>query len=320
MPLYVLDRELSPEDLTVSNILSVNSLQQKSKEFTSIPCRKLAECDKVLYIMQKEYATIKRNKRNPTVKFIGSEDATTCHVVVMITKSAVSMGHFDCTKISNVTGLSFMVQQVKNGHSFPQTAGCPADEIIDVHIVGGFADEHGTSDKVLATILFELCNCLPHASFNIKTACVSTQNNRVIDGKNVPIIYGIGVDIDSGDIFPARFSYKGPSEVLRHARFLGNDKKMQNVYNTVDDTFVIQPFVYDAAPEWLQVVLGCTDEQILQFLSTSPHCEPDDFVFTMRKTLQFLLEHSDPRTVFKNWQPLVYKMGENGLWMESSVC
>lgn len=46
----------------------------------------------------------------------------------------------------------------------------------------------------------------------------------------------------------------------------------------------------------------------LQNLSTSPHCEPLDFVSTIRATFDHILTHPKPLiTVFPEGKPRVYK-------------
>lgn len=45
-------------------------------------------------------------------------------------------------------------------------------------------------------------------------------NTTIRAGIHWPIIYGIGVNIKTGEIFPATFPDKGPDQGLRCARYL----------------------------------------------------------------------------------------------------
>lgn len=49
-------------------------------------------------------------------------------------------------------------------------------------------------------------------------ACVGELNTILRGETNYPLIYGIGVNIKTGEIFPATFTDKGPDQNLRQAR------------------------------------------------------------------------------------------------------
>lgn len=53
---------------------------------------------------------------------------------------------------------------------------------------------------------------------DLTQACVGELNTIVRGELNWPIIYGIGVNIKTGEIFPAAFTDKGPDLQLRMAR------------------------------------------------------------------------------------------------------
>lgn len=57
---------------------------------------------------------------------------------------------------------------------------------------------------------------------DLTQACVGELNTILRGDVNWPIIYGIGVNINTGEIYPAAFPDKGPELPLRSARnFLG---------------------------------------------------------------------------------------------------
>lgn len=53
---------------------------------------------------------------------------------------------------------------------------------------------------------------------DLTQACVGELNTILRGETNWPIIYGIGVNIKTGEIFPAAFTDKGPDLQLRQAR------------------------------------------------------------------------------------------------------
>lgn len=53
---------------------------------------------------------------------------------------------------------------------------------------------------------------------DLTQACVGELNTILRGETNWPVIYGIGVNIKTGEIFPAAFTDKGPELQLRQAR------------------------------------------------------------------------------------------------------
>lgn len=58
---------------------------------------------------------------------------------------------------------------------------------------------------------------------DLTQACVGELNTILRGDINWPIIYGIGVNTKSGEIYPATFPDKGPDIQLRNARYELND-------------------------------------------------------------------------------------------------
>ena len=50
--------------------------------------------------------------------------------------------------------------------------------------------------------------------------CVGEANTVVRNGIHWPVIYGIGINVKTGEIVPATFPDKGPEQPLRSARHL----------------------------------------------------------------------------------------------------
>ena len=67
---------------------------------------------------------------------------------------------------------------------------------------------------------------------DLETCCVGDLCTLNRNGVPWPIIYGMGVNVKTGDIFPAQFTDKGPDMDLRHARTLtGGDNVGVNMFD-----------------------------------------------------------------------------------------
>lgn len=55
---------------------------------------------------------------------------------------------------------------------------------------------------------------------DLTLACVGELNTTIRGGIHWPMIYGVGVNVKTGEIFPATFPDKGPDLALRCARQL----------------------------------------------------------------------------------------------------
>ena len=62
--------------------------------------------------------------------------------------------------------------------------------------------------------------------FELTIACIADLNTVVRNGIHCPIIYGIGVNVKTGELFPATFPDKGPEQNLRTARNLSTSQQV----------------------------------------------------------------------------------------------
>lgn len=310
MPVYVDDIKLSQDECTANFIASFDTLRKRSLEFLCIAGkRNCTMIDRALYVSQREYATVA--KQNQTLNFIGSGDATTCIILVLTSENAISVGHFDGCDTKQ--GVLNMIRENELLSNTEGNRGKKFKPVIMAHIFGGFDDDNNISRKLLDDIL--LAMSLAEQEIHLITACVWSLNSRMVDGKQHPIIYGVAIDIRSNQITQATFDEKGPCEILRHARIFGGSRQMASIYNSNSRMVKIGPFSYQVF-RGAEMLLASDDNQILQNLSTSPHCEPDDFTATTRKAIQFLLEHPVPEEIFKNWKKLSFKLNEKGDWIQ----
>ena len=310
MPVYVDNNILSSDKCTSTLVTSFDSLKERSLEFLSTSTKRdFCSLDKVLYVSQREHATVSRKDR--TLNFVGTGDATTCHLVVLISENAISIGHFDGCDTKH--GLLKMLEENNMLNHSESNETNRSNSVLIAHIFGGFVDDRNLSKGLLDDILL----LMSHAEHEIHlvTACAYSLNTRIIDGKNHPIIYGVAIDLKTTQIVPASFSSKGPCEVLRSARIFGGCNQMFSIYDNKSNLIEIGPFNYQLF-RGAEMVLKFDNNKILEILSTSPHCEPDDFASNTRKAIQFLLEHPVPKEIFKDWKTLTFRINDTGNWIQ----
>uniref|UniRef100_A0A182TS13 Protein N-terminal asparagine amidohydrolase n=1 Tax=Anopheles melas TaxID=34690 RepID=A0A182TS13_9DIPT len=150
---------------------------------------------------------------------------------------------------------------------------------------------------------------------DLTQSCVGELNTMVRDDINWPIIYGVGVNIKTGEIFPANFPDKGPDLPLRMARHFTGSHQVLDIYDAAVGMLRIGPFNYDPL-RGVDLWLAQSDEFILKHLSTSPEVEPPHFAMQVRATLRYIQDNQFPAvTVFRNNNPHYFRRDETtGCW------
>lgn len=276
-------------------------LQENARQFCSRP---LVDVDPkcVLYVQQREYAATTPADKNVSV--IGSDDATTCHLVVLrhTGSGAVCVAHLDGSSTWAEVQLIIKAVMSLSHHS--------KDGRLELHLVGGFNDDSKTSDNLSLNILAAFHK--QKESVHLETCCITEMNDIVVNGTHRPIVYGVGVNVKSGDVFPSSFVCKGPAEELRSARtFTGG--QIAEIYDSSRGLVKIGPCKWSPNLE-IAFWLAQTDATILKYLSTSPKAEPPHFVQHMKSTIQFILDHPNPDSLFPEGQPQLYHRTEQGEW------
>ncbi|CAM1318695.1 NTAN1 (predicted) [Pycnogonum litorale] len=259
----------------------------------------------LLYVAQREYAVSVAQDKH--VSIIGSDDATTCQIVILRHSGSgvVSVGHFDGSGLDEaLTNILRRVQELSSGFS---------EGRYEAHIIGGFLDNHRYSEQLSMQLLHGL-HKLP-AEIHLVTMCTCEMNNTMRGSVHYPVIYGIGVNLSSGEIFSATFPDKGPDLPLRNARHLTGGYQMLDIYDCSLGFLRIGPFHYDPM-RGSDLWLSQNDEFLLQHLSTSAEAEPPHFVMQLRATLKHIQQHPFPGvTVFPDNRPHFFQKEENGQWV-----
>lgn len=301
MPLFIQNRELDRVTSTAELFDKYPHLQENAKAFRSKPH---ADVDpkRLLYVQQREFAAT--TPADNCVSIIGSEDATTCHLVVLrhTGSGAVCLAHCDGSRTwSEVQLIMKAVTSLSNVCN---------EGRYELHLVGGFNDDANTSHKLSLSLLAAFQK--QKEDIHLETCCITEMNDVVDKGIHRPIVYGIGVNVKTGEVFPASFPLKGPAEELRSARtFTGGE--MTDIYDSSHGLVKIGPCQWSPDLD-IAFWLSQSDATILKYLSTSPLAEPPHFVQHMKSTIQFLLSHPDSDSLFPGGQPQLYHRTESGAW------
>lgn len=259
----------------------------------------------LLYVHQREFAVTVLQDKNVSV--LGTDEATTCIMAIIrhTGSGAVSLAHFDGSGLEQ--GVASVVRRVQE-LSLPIPEGR-----FEVYLVGGFLDRRAYSESLANQLLYALHK--QPVNLHLVTACVCELNNVLRGNLNWPTIYGIGVNIKSGEIFPATFPDKGPELPLRSARHFTGCHEMCDIYDCTLGMMRIGPFNYEPM-RGVDLWLSQNDDFILQHLSTSPEVESPMFVMQVRAALKYIQQHPFPGvTVFPDNRPHYFRKDEGGAWI-----
>ncbi|CAD5123366.1 DgyrCDS11723 [Dimorphilus gyrociliatus] len=299
MPLFISGREYS--ETTVESISAFyeeySSLRKAADEFTSQD-QFVVKPNNLLYVCQAEYATIIPNEQ---IKFVGSSDATTCHIfTIRHTGSGITgFSHLDGNSTKKI--INILISSVSN-----LSKGYP-DGRLECYIVGGFLD--GTNSS--ANLSMSIIDSLSKSTENIylELCAVTPLNDCIKDEIHYPIVYGAFVDLKSGKIMPATFQNKEPDIDLRTAKHF-KVHTPANIYNTETGEMIIDPFSWSTDDSLIRV-LSWPKKCIRRYLSTSPNQELPDFEDHILRGVKILLK--SPNEIFPNQQSRKYQM-VNDLW------
>uniref|UniRef100_A0A8C5QS33 N-terminal asparagine amidase n=1 Tax=Leptobrachium leishanense TaxID=445787 RepID=A0A8C5QS33_9ANUR len=282
---------------------SINhSFSEGAKALTSQPTQTFGPKG-FLYVQQRELAAT--TSKDSAISILGSDDATTCHIVVLrhTGSGATCLAHCDGSDTeSEVEDILQAVKYLSNNTE---------DGRLELHLIGGFIDKRRLSQKLSSQLLRAFDN--QSDDIHLITLCVSELNDSEEKGIHLPIIYGIAVNVKTAEIFKASCEDRKPDDDLRSAyTFTGGT--MLSIYDAKKEQLSIGPYSWIPFPNtafWLEQ----EDGQILECFSTSPQAEPPHFVAHIRSTFQFLKENPYPmKSIFADRKPRVYRKQLDGSW------
>ncbi|XP_068100880.1 protein N-terminal asparagine amidohydrolase isoform X2 [Hyperolius riggenbachi] len=283
MPLLIDSRRLDVSH-PIARILQLHpQIKERAKELTSQPVQVFGPKG-FLYVQQRELAVTTPN--DSSISVLGSEDATTCHIVVLrhTGSGATCLAH--CDGSDTEKEVADIIEAVK---SLSKTT----EGRLELHLVGGFIDERRLSQQLSRQLLKTFDS---HSEdIHLVTFCVTAVN------------------VKTGEICKAKFQDHQPDEDLRSAYILAGGN-MVNIYDPKAEQLNIGPYSWTPFPNidfWLEQ----EDEQILVCFSTSPAAEPPHVIHHLRSALTFLKDNPYPNTaLFPNGKPRSYKKKDDGQW------
>ncbi|XP_074647236.1 protein N-terminal asparagine amidohydrolase-like [Tubulanus polymorphus] len=306
MPLIVGGSQVSNIPYTTQEwIERYPHFQEIATHLIKQPVRKVNK-KKLLYVMQRELAVI-APREDDTIEIIGTEDATTCHIGI-ITHSgskAVGLCHFDGYETEQCC--KRMVEKLKLlSHGIPGR--------LELHLIGGFMDDRKISMNLTKELSDAFHDC--DEEIHIATFCV-TDLNDVLKGEiHFPVIYGVGVDVKTGEIFRAEFPDKGPALNLRHSRIFAGVDKIWDIYDNDKHQLIVEPFSFvSGAVYQAKMWSKAPDSMILEHLSTSGDQEPEGYADQVRNVFKFILANPDTTTIF-NGKSLRFNLNADGQWTQ----
>lgn len=228
-----------------------------------------------VYVFQKEFAIIPRSRKSA----IGSDRATTCHILIIASSRRVFAAHLDGSP-GQMVALAARLRLPFFG-----------EPSVEAHLAGGFSDERDLSVALGREILAVLDNVRTDTPVNLKTACVGPLNTMT---GPAPIIRALALNTHTNTLIAnGWFADRGPNADWRAACVAYGASPMLEATDprTGDYWPDDRGFISLPDPRYLESVLNIKDNQtFLQLTSTSPDVEHDGFCDETRATLRYLLE------------------------------
>uniref|UniRef100_A0A2K6FHI1 Protein N-terminal asparagine amidohydrolase n=1 Tax=Propithecus coquereli TaxID=379532 RepID=A0A2K6FHI1_PROCO len=227
------------------------------------------------YVQQRELAVT--SPKDGSISILGSDDATTCHIVVLrhTGNGATCLTHCDETDTKAEVPLT-----VNSKKLFSDYAQCGR---LEVHLVGGFSDDRQLSQKLTHQLLSEFHR--QEDDMHLVTLCVTELNEKKMK-----------------TTFQVFLQDPGPEEELCAAWALTGGP-MIGISGAKTEQLCIGPFSWVPFPHvdfWLQQ----DEKQILENLSTSP---------LAKSTLMLFKKYPSPiNTLFPGSKSLLYEKNEDG--------
>lgn len=251
-----------------------------------------------------------------------SDSATTCHILAL--RSTTSSGssstlgslcHLDST--NNGSCIRRMVQQHAQFHAGEK------DEInMEIHISGGYRDKGSISSETTAHILNVLSDLASQykakMSMTLSTCITTSLNDEEFLAtkeqlsttcRSQPIVRGMSLNVKTGAVQlldTIDESLRGPDATLRRVRLWASSPSTStndDVYSSLmvvhsvkgpndfrNGRIRIQPFEFAPFPD-MELFMALPDDIMLQYSSTSPECEADDFCDLIRKSCAFMRDN-----------------------------
>ncbi|CDQ73604.1 unnamed protein product [Oncorhynchus mykiss] len=295
MPLLIQNRRIERPGSTVDLFARYPHLQENARVFRSMPVVDVdPKC--LLYIQQREFAAT--TPADNSVAVLGSDDATTCHLVLVRHTGTAQAFLIDLAGVSwNDIDL---IPKAKASFFKQKFASCSTN-----------------SKKFWDTV-----KSMENKSTSSQLPTALRLGNTVTTDKST-IIENFNKHFSTADhafhlATPTPVNCPAPSTATRpsshHFSFTQIQiADMADIYDSNKGVVKIGPCKWSPNLD-ISFWLSQDDDTILKYLSTSPTAEPPHFVQHIKSTIQFLLEHPSSDSVFPGGQPQHYRRTEQGDW------
>ncbi|XP_077173108.1 protein N-terminal asparagine amidohydrolase isoform X3 [Paroedura picta] len=209
MPLLVNGRRVDVSQLAREPLYAYPELEERAKLLRSQAAQTVGPRG-LLYVQQREFAAT--TPKDGSVSILGSDDATTCHLVVLrhTGSGATCLTHCDGSDTDKeVLLVTNAVRVLSPNAEYGR---------LELHLVGGFSDDRHLSQELTNQLLRAFDRLQDNV--HLVTFCVTELNDREEKGNHYPYVYGIAANVKTGEIFHATFPDKGPEVDLRSASIL----------------------------------------------------------------------------------------------------
>ncbi len=310
--LYGLHLPLVPEDSTdaclKSNPLLCSEASEALMNKVDIYSCDVASASPCIYVHQREVAHASTEQYGNKGAILASDNATTCHVLALrscvnsesSSKALGSLCHLDST--GNGSCILKMINEHMIFHQC-RTDGSSSkgkEVLLDVHIVGGYNDKDKTSEEITNHVFDVLSKAARELKSTLKMTlktCVVTSLNDVRryndPSTSGPMARGMTLDVSTGQVKLLTFvnkNHKEPASTLRQVRLWAppsQNNHLMVVHKWNKEQIFIEPFQFGPFPD-MDLFLQLPDDTLLEYSSTSPECEADDFCDEMRKTVRYM--------------------------------
>jgi len=272
----------------------VPALQEANDDLLNRGILQLTGEQRFLYVAQGEIAHCTSSQND----FLVSDKATTCHILALRSCSSdrealCTLTHIDGTGYA--TSLRAAVDEHASYHG--KNSSCQ----LDIHVAGGYKDLNGTSRDLSNWLMQELATLADEylsVEFTLQTACITSMNT--CSSSQQPLVRGLARDCRTGQVWMAHcpsIEQQGPAPVQRAARLWvqhggAPQPTLHCIFTHQSIDLVVQPYNI-VKFKGLESLLRLPDHVLLQYCSTSPDVEEDDFCPTVRRTLCFLKENAN---------------------------
>jgi hypothetical protein len=310
----------------------------------------------LIYIHQREVGYVSSLQYNQNGALLCSDSATTCHLLALRSTSLRDTPHLKNSSSSTQLALGSLSHLDSIGqedcirkmitthvqfHSQNNNYSNDNKPIMEIHLAGGFNDERGHSAEttdyllnLLSDLAFEykdrirmkLSTCIVSTLNDTKHMGMMTTTTMSQEEQSRHVVGGMSLDVNTGKLTLLHSiddELRGPDSTLRHVRLWSSSPQVKNVSTVHRPTFegvTIEPFYYEPFPD-METFENLPDELILEYTSTSPHCEPYDFCNVTRKVCRFIREENVVDVFGEEGmeQDIVHLWEGNNCWEKRSV-